>query len=113
MKPHRWAIVILLSSFALAQSAPPQAPKATPKATQPGQQQNKGAGAAGSAATKPVPENAPVITLAGICENAATKPAECKTIVTRAQFEKIIGALTGGRQNPDEVPPQVRRQIAT
>jgi len=43
-----------------------------------------------------VPLDAPVITIEGVCDKTAAAggpPAECKTVVTRAEFEKFIGTV--------------------
>jgi hypothetical protein len=64
-----------------------------------------------------VPPDSPVITIEGICDGSANAaPAgspsagattsACKTIVTRAQFEKLVEAL-----NP-QMPGPARRQLA-
>jgi hypothetical protein len=67
-----------------------------------------------------VPENAIVLTIKGVCPAApktaaasntasktapAKKPADCKTEITRAQFEKIASGLS------PNVTPQLKRQL--
>ena len=80
------------------------------------------------AATKPpapvpeVPESAVVLTIKGVCPPAAKtttgaktataaaaakKPADCKTEITRAQFEKIASGIS------PTVTPQLKRQLET
>jgi parvulin-like peptidyl-prolyl cis-trans isomerase-like protein len=82
-----------------------------------------------AAATKPpaeVPESAVVLTIYGVCPPApktaaaakgagaapaakaapAKKPADCKTVITREEFEKIAGAIS------PNVTPQLKRQLA-
>jgi parvulin-like peptidyl-prolyl isomerase len=64
-----------------------------------------------------VPPDSPVITIEGICDgsadatpsvspSAAATTGACKTIVTKAQFEKLVEAL-----NP-QMPGPARRQLA-
>ena len=73
--------------------------------------------------TAEVPENAAVITIVGVCspalkaaskapagKTAAKKPADCKTVITRAEFERIAKAL---QQGPVPLTPQRRQQLAT
>jgi hypothetical protein len=57
-----------------------------------------------------VPPATPVITINGLCENPhASKSAatDCKTVITRAQFEKLIDAVQ------PTMAASVRRQFAT
>jgi hypothetical protein len=56
-----------------------------------------------------VPPDTPVITISGICPNSATakNPADCKTVITREQFEKMVDAVQPG------MPARMRRQFAT
>jgi hypothetical protein len=57
-----------------------------------------------------VPPDTPVITINGACANPpADKAADpnCKTVITRAEFEKILDAVQ------PNMPPRVRRQFAT
>jgi hypothetical protein len=57
-----------------------------------------------------VPPDTPVITIDGACANPpADKAADpnCKTVITKAEFEKIIEAVQ------PNMPPRVRRQFAT
>jgi hypothetical protein len=119
-----WLLCVLLGTFAWgqAQSAPAPAP--------PGPAQQAPMQAPG-AATKPpapapapeVPESAVVLTIKGVCPPvaktaatgaktataaaAAKKPADCKTEITRAQFEKIASGIS------PTVTPQLKRQLET
>jgi len=96
--------------MAPAQPGPPQAPGA--------------AGKAPAAAETEVAETAVVLTIKGVCPeekatatsktgasktSAATtkKPADCKTEITRAEFEKIANGLS------NTVTPQLKRQLET
>src|SRR3954463_322111 len=42
---------------------------------------------------KEIPPDAPVITVKGVCPSPTQNPADCKTVVTRAQFETLVNAL--------------------
>src|SRR5262249_34142599 len=57
-----------------------------------------------------VPPDAPVITIAGLCENPPadqSSTADCKTIITRAEFEGIVNAIA------PNMAPFARKQLAT
>jgi hypothetical protein len=90
---HRGLVcLLLLSTFAWGQAAKPttstQEPAAEPAKVAP---------------------DAAVITIPGLCdkEPADKTSADCKTIVTRAEFEKLIEAVA------PTMPPTARRQLAT
>jgi hypothetical protein len=106
-----WLLCVLMGSLAWgqapAQSNPAAAPGATAKAPEPAAE---------------IPESAVVLTIKGVCspatkaaaasktpagKTAAKKPADCETKITRAQFEKIAGALS------PNVTPQLKHQLAT
>ncbi|MGH9530013.1 MAG: hypothetical protein ACRD2S_08875, partial [Terriglobales bacterium] len=97
--------VLLLATLAVGQenSSTPAAP-APPKVTSSSHTKTAKAGMAANPA---------VITIKGVCEASAaertpaTKSAgpECKTVVTRAEFEKLVDTL--------KVPPQAEKQFAT
>lgn len=96
-------LCLLLGAFAWgqanAQSQAPQKPMTPPGTAAPKED---------SEAAK-VPSDAPVITIPGLC---AKEPADkaaaanCKTIITRGQFEKMIDAVQPG------MPARMRRQFA-
>src|SRR5207253_1825617 len=83
-------------------AATPQKP-AAPKA------ETTGPAAKASEAAQ-VPPDAPVITIKNVCDNAtaeAAKSADCKTVVTRAEFERLLNAVA------PQIPANARRQVAT
>ena len=93
---------LLLAGSTYGQTAPPATPPA--------------AGAKAEPSTSAVPDKAPeikagpddpVITLKGLCTDSTQQGDACKTVITRAQFEKIADALQPG------MPPAMRRQLAT
>ncbi|MGD0568713.1 MAG: peptidylprolyl isomerase [Candidatus Sulfotelmatobacter sp.] len=114
-----WLLCVFLGGLAwgqaqpgtmAAQPAPAQAASASPKAT-----------------PEEVPLSAVVITIKGVCPAVpktaaasktaagkpatapAKKPADCKTEITRAQFEKIASALQPG---PNPLNAQQKHQLA-
>jgi PPIC-type PPIASE domain len=105
-------LCLLLAAVAWGQAANP---KATPVTSQP-TGQNKAATTAqpaqgtaqeSSVDTK-VPAEAPVITIKGVCDPSASQsPAlECRTEITRAEFEKVVDAVQ------PNMPARARRQFA-
>jgi len=63
-----------------------------------------------SAEASKVAPDAPVITISGLCENPPadkSAAANCKTVVTRAEFEGVIDAVQ------PSMPARFRRQFAT
>jgi hypothetical protein len=123
-----WLLCVLLGTLAWGQAQSGTAPASPGPAQQtPAQQAPM---QAPGAATKPpapapapeVPESAVVLTIKGVCPPAAKtatgaktamataaakKPADCKTEITRAQFEKIASGIS------PTVTPQLKRQLET
>ncbi len=100
-------VCLLLAGLAYGQAAQPAAP---PAAAPPA------AGAktepSASAPTDKAPEvkvgpDDTVITLKGFCADATQQGDACKTVISRAQFEKLAESLQPG------MSPAVRRQLAT
>jgi len=95
-------VCLLLAGLAYGQAAPPATPPAAgAKAEQ-----------SASAATDKAPEinvgpDDPVITLKGFCADSTQQGDACKTVISRAQFEKLAEALQPG------MSPAIRRQLAT
>jgi PPIC-type PPIASE domain len=94
-------VCLLLGALAWAQAAPSN-PAAAPQNAAP----------PAAAPAQPVPETPPdaaVITINGLCENpSANKPAaDCKTVITRAEFEKLIEVIQ------PSMPARVRKQFAS
>jgi len=56
------------------------------------------------------PKTAAAKTAAGTTAAAAKKPANCQTVITRADFEKLTAAL---QQGPNPLNAQQKRQLAT
>src|ERR1700758_1682562 len=106
--------VLALGSIALGQAAPSPLPS-TP-ARLPNRAIAPRASRSASGATSNVAPNDPVITIHGLCDTrssgktakpAPAKPtADCKTVITRAQFELLVGAL-----QPD-MAPAMKKKLA-
>jgi hypothetical protein len=103
---HRaWICFVFSTAFAWGQAAKPAAPPAPPKA----------ATASTTAPSKAVAEGtvapeAAVITIPGLCDKPVAQKAnaaECKTVVTRAEFELLISAVA------PTIAPAARKQLAT
>src|SRR5208337_2371547 len=91
-------VCLLLAGLAYGQAAQPATPPAA------------GAKAEQSVSAAPEVKVGPddaVITLKGFCANATQQGDACKTLITRAQFEKLAEALQPG------MSPAIRRQLAT
>ncbi|MBZ5629729.1 MAG: hypothetical protein LAO06_12780, partial [Acidobacteriia bacterium] len=87
--------MLLLSALAFSQAAPPAQKPSTP-GTKPS--------APPAAKTEVAPTDA-VITIDGLCNGKipATPSPDCKTVITRADFENLVGAI-------DPQMPIARRQ---
>ncbi len=85
--------VLVCCSMAFGQAAAPVLPQAQP-----------GAAAPTAPSTTQVPPETAVITLKGVCYPAA---ADCATVVSRGDFEKIIQAVQ------PQMPFKMQRQVAT
>jgi hypothetical protein len=95
-------LCLLLGTFAWGQANMQPTP-AQPKSAAPG---SPAAAAAADSESANVPPDAPVITIAGLCSPPSTG-ADCKTVITRAQFEKLVEAVQPG------MSARMRRQFAT
>jgi len=82
------AVCLLLAGIALGQSSSPQStPTLKPRPNAPPADQP-------AASSSNVAPDAPVITVPGLCDKPAglsSSPADCKTVITRAEFEKVAG----------------------
>jgi hypothetical protein len=112
-----WLLCVLLGTLAWGQAQPGTTPG------QPAPAQTPSAAMKAPAAPAEVPESAVVLTIKGVCPASpktaavsktaagktagvpAKKPADCKTEITRAQFEKMASGLS------PNVTPQLKRQL--
>lgn len=108
---YRLLILLLLSTLAFSQTVQPAAPappgklQAAPAPEQKRETPGVKPAEKKEAAAEPGPDAA-VITIEGLCAKPAATPAACKTVVTRAQFDKLATALD------PKMPQQRRRQLA-
>jgi len=116
-----FALLLLISSIAIAQaSAPQQASKPAAPSSQPA------APAAPKAAENPganLPPETAVITIKHLCATPAApagkgatakssaKTADCNTVITKAEFEKVLNAVIPKARRA-ELPPTAKQQIA-
>src|ERR1700687_2145119 len=101
MTYRRWTGLLFLATVAWGQAAKPAAPPPPPKVA-PHMASAAGAGTIGPGAAG--------ITIPGLCDKVPadkTKGADCKTVVTRAEFEQLLAAVA-----PTMEPP-AKKQLAT
>jgi hypothetical protein len=100
-------VCLLLAGLAYGQAAPPSTSNpATPPAAGAKAEQSASAATDKAPEVKVGPDDT-VITLKGFCADAAQQGDACKTVITRAQFEKLAESLQPG------MSPAIRRQLAT
>ncbi|HZU43066.1 MAG TPA: peptidylprolyl isomerase [Terriglobales bacterium] len=109
-------LTMIFGGAVLAQQSPApqsQEPATAKPATSPGESTKKAEdGKPAETAKAEVPPDAPVITINGLCPDkpavttGGKTPADCKTVITRAQFEQLATAL-----NPN-MPANMKRQLA-
>jgi hypothetical protein len=104
-------VCLLLTAMAWGQATTPTPAPAARQSGAPG-----AAAPAGNPTDSQAPDasnvapDTPVITINGSCENPPAdkaSDANCKTVITRAEFEKIMDAVQ------PNMPPRARRQFAT
>jgi len=101
----RSVFVLLLASAAWGQST--LGNSSPPSQTAPGQAAITPSAA--ELAIRKIPADAPIITIDGFCEHPSVgknMQPECKTVITRAQFEKVLEALK------PNAPQAIRRSLA-
>ena len=104
---YRALVCLLLCALAWGQTSSPK--PATPQKPAAPKAETTGPAAKAPEAAQ-VPPDAPVITIKNVCDNAtaeAAKAADCKTVVTRAEFERLLNAVA------PQIPANARRQVAT
>src|SRR5580693_633889 len=105
----RYALVcLMLAAMAWGQAASSTPTSAAGQSSAPAGGAMNPAQSSDAEASKVAPD-APVVTINGVCENASADKAadpNCKTVITRAQFETILDAVQ------PNMPPRVRRQFA-
>jgi parvulin-like peptidyl-prolyl isomerase len=125
--PMRWLVCVLLGTLAWGQA--PAAPSAAPSG-QASEAASPPKSQAPADAAASVPPDAAVITVKGFCSTpkttaaktaagtaklagaaSKTPPAECKTVVTRAEFEDLVKTLTPPGAPAPQIQ-QLRQQLA-
>jgi hypothetical protein len=105
-------ILVLVCSFAWAQTKTP-APAGKAAASAQSAAGNTGKSVATpSKETKEVAPDAAVITVKGVCAQKPAPGAECKTVITRKQFDVLADALYGMRAPNGEIPATAKRSLA-
>jgi hypothetical protein len=102
---QRGLVCLLLGALAWGQAAKPaSAPKSSA-----GQSNATGMTKSDDAAKSEakVAATDPVITISNMCDKPGANNAECKTVVTRAEFEHLMDTVA------PNAPPAARRQIAS
>lgn len=109
-------VCLLLGALAWGQAASPTATPAAQKPPSPAGSAQPGAAPAATpgASEQPdlskIPPDQPIITIAGLCDHPPADKAaaaDCKTVITREDFEKIVNAIQ------PSMPQRARRQFAT
>jgi hypothetical protein len=95
-------VCLLLAGLAYGQAAQPAIPPAAGAKAE----QSASASADKAPEIKVGPDDT-VITLKGFCADATQQGDACKTVISRAQFEKLAESLQPG------MSPAIRRQLAT
>lgn len=110
----RWLISLpLLTSLVVcAQSKPATGPTSTtpPARTQAAPTASVPAGEQANAQS--VSDSTPVITINGVCEKQTSAPSDCKTQVTKAQFENMLKAVMPPSASAATLPPALKRERA-
>src|SRR5436309_8102207 len=104
---YRALVCLLLCALAWGQTSSPK--PATPQKPAAPKAETSGP-AAKAPETAQVPPDAPVITIKNVCDNAtaeAAKAANRKTVVTRAEFERLLNVVA------PQIRATARRPVAT
>jgi peptidylprolyl isomerase len=116
MKVRRWIPILLLVPFAFSLDAPaPQEAPATSVVQHPARPSSPALSKSSRPTGMPraIAPTADVISVDGLCQPGDVKHRECKTSVTRAQFEALVTALPLERRNPgQQMSPAAKRQFA-
>jgi parvulin-like peptidyl-prolyl isomerase len=105
MKLHFVALPVLLISQVFAQEASsPHQTHATAATATP----------VAGAAPKIVAPDGPVISVGGVCKSPSVKTGDCKTVITRSEFERLMEVLSRQHdaQAQQSIPPEAKRQLA-
>src|SRR3982074_836831 len=100
-------VCLLLAGLAYGQAAQPATPPAAATPAAGVKAEQSASAPADKAPEIKVGPDDTVITLKGFCADATQQGDACKTVITRAQFEKLAETLQPG------MSPAIRRQLAT
>ena len=100
-------VCLLLAGLAYGQAAQPATPPAAATPAAGVKAEQSASAPADKAPEIKVGPDDTVITLKGFCADATQQGDSCKTVITRAQFEKLAETLQPG------MSPAIRRQLAT
>jgi peptidyl-prolyl cis-trans isomerase C len=105
---RRALVCLLFATMAWSQAANSNATSSPATPTAPSGQAASDSQPGSAPAPDQVPMDKVVLTIPGVCDNAAANPApaDCKTTMTRAQFEALVKAVA------PNMPPQAHRQLA-
>src|ERR1700687_3529278 len=103
----QYLVCLLLAGLAYGQAAPPSTPNAAIPPVAGAKAEQSTPAATDKAPEVKVGPDDTVITLKGFCADATQQGDACKTVVSRAQFEKLAESLQPG------MSPAIRRQLAT
>lgn len=92
-------VCLLLATMTFGQATQTPVPPA-------GAKPEAGASAPAAAPQVEVGPNDPVLTIKGFCPDTKAQGDSCKTVITRAQFDKLVDALQ------PNMPPAIRRNLA-
>jgi hypothetical protein len=99
----QYLVCVMLAGLAYGQAAPPAKP---PSAGNNTQSPSSAPGPPAKAPEVKVGPDDTVITVKGYCTDTSLQGDACKTLITRAQFDKLADALQ------PNMPPAVRRNLA-
>jgi hypothetical protein len=110
MKLIHGALILLLSSCAMGQNSPTKAtPSAQPKTANTATQPSAAAPKNDDKLKSAIAADTAVITVPNTCKPASK---DCKTLVTRKQFESTLLGLSGGQPVAPDVPRRFASQYA-
>jgi hypothetical protein len=102
--------VLLLSSIAMAQATPTA--QTAPKPQSPATAQAKPEAKKPASPAAELSATAPVITIEGVCAAKPATEAECKTVVTKAQFDNLLDAINpAGPGQINQIQPAQKRRF--
>ena len=86
-------VCLLLAGLAYGQAAPPSTPPAAAAPAAGGKAEKSASASTDKAPEVKVGPDDTVITLKGFCADATQQGDACKTVISRAQFEKLAESL--------------------